>query len=106
MHQLAPAALALWPGRRRAFPRHAQPEGALGRYPSMPSTAIRAALYRPDERVLDLTFVTGRRYRYFDVPAEVAEGFARARSKGAWFNRRIRDRFDFAEIAGEDDGAR
>lgn len=67
----------------------------------MPSTAIRAAFYRPDEQVLDLTFVTGRRYRYFGVPAAVAEGFARARSKGAWFNRHIRDRFDFAEIAGQ-----
>lgn len=70
----------------------------------MPSTAIRAAFYRPEERVLDLTFVTGRRYRYFAVPPEVAEGFAAARSKGAWFNARIRDRFEFAEIAGYDDG--
>lgn len=66
----------------------------------MPSTAILAAAYRPDERTLDLTFVTRRRYRYFAVPPEVAEGFAAAESKGAWFNARIRDRFDFAEIGG------
>jgi lysyl-tRNA synthetase class 2 len=70
----------------------------------MPSTAIRAACYHPDQRALDLTFVTGRRYRYFAVPPEVAEGFAAARSKGAWFNARIRNRFDFAEIAGDDAG--
>ncbi len=68
----------------------------------MPSTAILAAHYRPDDQALDLTFVTGRRYRYFAVPPAVAEGFAAARSKGAYFNRRIRDRFDFAEIGRED----
>lgn len=74
----------------------------------MPSTAIRQAVYDPQARVLVLTFVTGRRYRYFAVPAAVAEGFAAARSKGAYFNARIRDRFDFAELdsasGGEGDG--
>lgn len=68
----------------------------------VPSTAILAAGYRPESGTLDLTFVTGRRYRYFGVPVAVAEGFAAARSKGAYFNRRIRDRFAFAEIAGDD----
>ena len=68
----------------------------------MPSTAIRHAYYASASRTLDLTFVTGRRYRYFAVPPEVAEGFARARSKGAYFNRRIRDRFAFEELAGEE----
>jgi hypothetical protein len=68
----------------------------------MPSTAIRHAYYRPETGTLDLTFVTGRRYRYFGVPAAVAEGFAAARSKGGYFNRRIRDRFAFDELAPED----
>ena len=67
----------------------------------MPSTAIRHAFYDPESRALDLTFVTGRRYRYFAVPPAVAEGLAAARSKGGYFNRRIRDRFDFAELEGE-----
>lgn len=64
----------------------------------MPSTAIRAAFYDPQARALDLTFVTGRRYRYFAVPDAVAEGFRAARSKGAFFNHRIRDRFRFEEL--------
>jgi len=64
----------------------------------MPSTAIRTAFYDPDVQALDLTFVTGRRYRYFAVPPAVAEGFRTARSKGGYFNRRIRDRFRFEEL--------
>jgi lysyl-tRNA synthetase class 2 len=70
----------------------------------MPSTVIRAAFYRPDEQALDLTFVSGQRYRYFAVPPVVAEGLAAARSKGAYFNTRIRDRFACAEIDDADAG--
>jgi hypothetical protein len=71
----------------------------------MPSTAIRQAAYDPQARVLTLTFVTGRRYRYLAVPPAVAEGFAAARSKGGYFNTRIRDRFEFEELArAGDDG--
>lgn len=68
----------------------------------MPSTAIRQAHYDAEARTLDLTFVTGRRYRYFAVPPAVAEGFAEARSKGGYFNRRIRDRFEFDELTAGD----
>lgn len=70
----------------------------------MPSTAIRQAIYDPQARALTLTFVTGRRYRYLAVPAAVAEGFAAARSKGGYFNRRIRDRFDFEELDSAAEG--
>lgn len=70
----------------------------------MPSTAIRQAVYDADAHVLTLTFVTGRRYRYRGVPPAVAEGFAAARSKGGYFNARIRDRFAFEELAHEDEG--
>ena len=68
----------------------------------MPSTAIRSFAYDADREALDVTFVTGRRYRYRAVPAEVAEGFRTAFSRGRYFNARIRDRFGFEEIAPED----
>lgn len=67
----------------------------------MPSTAIRRFSYDPDARALDVTFVTGRRYRYFAVPGKVAMDFAGALSKGRFFNARIRDRFRFEELEGE-----
>lgn len=67
----------------------------------MPSTAIRRFAYDPDARALDVTFVTGRRYRYFAVPGEVAKAFRGAMSKGRFFNARIRDRFAFEGLERE-----
>ena len=68
----------------------------------MPSTVIRRFSYDPAARALDVTFVTGRRYRYAPVPEETAERFRSAFSKGRFFNARIRDRYPFVELAGEE----
>jgi lysyl-tRNA synthetase class 2 len=67
----------------------------------MPSTAIRAFSHDRARAALDVTFVTGRRYRYFMVPAYVAEGMGKAFSKGRYFNERIRDRYPFEELPAE-----
>ena len=65
----------------------------------MPSTVISAIAYRPDTRELDVTFTTGRRYRFHDVPTEAAEAFRQARIKGRHFNSRIRGRYRFSEAS-------
>lgn len=65
----------------------------------MPSTAIRAFAYDETTRRLTVTFVSGRRYVYDEVPPAVADAFARADSRGGFFNRAIRDRYHFREIA-------
>lgn len=67
----------------------------------MPSTAIRRFAYNPDACALDVTFVTGRRYRYFAVPGDIAKDFREAFSKGRFFNARIRDHFRFEELERE-----
>lgn len=59
----------------------------------MPSSVIRNYWYDPTRRCLDLVFVSGRRYRYHDVPEETYRSLTRARSKGQFFNARVRDRF-------------
>jgi hypothetical protein len=64
----------------------------------MPSTAIRSLFYDPAKSELWVTFVTGRRYVYADVPLEVFEAFNAAGSRGAFFNREIRDRYPYREI--------
>lgn len=64
----------------------------------MPSTAIRHFVYDPEMQALDVTFVTGRRYRYFAVPAHVAHEFEVAPSKGRFFNAEIRDQYTFDEM--------
>ena len=65
----------------------------------MPSSVIRSFDYDPDERRLDIEFVSGRRYSYLDVPIEEVATMQRASSKGGFFNRRIRDRYAFVEQA-------
>jgi hypothetical protein len=65
---------------------------------AMPSTAIAHIAYDDTNRRLTVTFVTGRVYEYFDVPAGIAASFNRAASRGGFFNRHIRDHYDFHEI--------
>jgi hypothetical protein len=65
----------------------------------MPSTAVADIEYDHARARLVVTFVTGRAYEYFGVPAEVAASFQSAFSKGTFFNGYIRDRYDFREIA-------
>ena len=61
----------------------------------MPSSVIRRFDYDEPSRRLDVQFVTGRRYSYHDVPATLVEAMRSARSKGQFFNARIRDHFRF-----------
>ncbi len=63
------------------------------RFGAMPSSVIRAFDYDPQDQTLKVTFVTGRRYAYLDVPPKVADAFRAASSKGEYFNRAIRDHF-------------
>lgn len=64
----------------------------------MPSSVIRAFAYRAEARELDIIFVSGRRYRYRDVPPVAFEALRTAFSKGQHFNTHIRDRYDFSEL--------
>ena len=67
----------------------------------MPSTVIRRFEYAAERRELTVTFTTGRRYCYSDVPAEAAEEFRAAFAKGVHFNRHIRDRYPARERDSE-----
>ncbi len=68
----------------------------------MPSSAIRNFLYDQAKRQLWVTFVTGRRYVYDEVPPEIFEAFRTAPSRGAFFNHEIRDRYTFHEVTRGD----
>ena len=67
----------------------------------MPSTAIRNFAYDPPSATLTVTFVTGRRYAYAEVPPQVAAAFGSAFSKGQFFNEAIRDRYAFRRLPPE-----
>jgi hypothetical protein len=65
----------------------------------MPSSVIRTWKYDADGRRLDVTFVSGRRYAYHEVPPDLADEMKLAFSKGEYFNKRIKDRFEFSREA-------
>jgi hypothetical protein len=65
----------------------------------MPSTVVRRFDYSPQTSELTIEFVTGRRYVYSGVPSGEADAMRRAFAKGVFFNKRIRDRYPFREIA-------
>ena len=51
------------------------------------------------DATLELEFRGGAIYRYFAVPQAVFEGLIVAESKGAYFNRNVRNRFDYQRLA-------
>jgi lysyl-tRNA synthetase class 2 len=61
----------------------------------MPSSVIRSYRYDAAQRRLELQFVSGRRYRYHDVPEETWHRMRGAFSKGEFFNAHIRDHFRY-----------
>jgi lysyl-tRNA synthetase class 2 len=69
----------------------------------MPSTVIRRFDYDAAHRVLDVAFVSGRRYRYSGVPEEVVQAFRAATSKGRFFNAHIRDHYPYEELEPAED---
>ena len=53
------------------------------------STAIREIQHNPANNELRVTFQSGATYAYDNVDRSLAERFASADSKGAFFNRRL-----------------
>ena len=66
----------------------------------MPSAVIRRYAFRPVEQALDIEFTTGRVYRYHGVPEGLVQEMRCWMSKGAFFNRRIRDHFHHERLRG------
>ncbi len=63
------------------------------------SSAIRTVTYDKALRRLTVTFSSGRTYRYLDVPEAEYDAMLAAESKGAFFNDRIRDAYEFQFVA-------
>lgn len=62
------------------------------------SAAIREIDYDVDRSKLLIRFVSGERYVYVGVPAEVCRSFVEADSKGRFFQSQIRDRYPFNRL--------
>ncbi len=57
------------------------------------SSMLDSATYYENSGVLDLQFISGKRYRYFGVPMEIYLGISSAASPGFFYNRRIKGRY-------------
>lgn len=66
--------------------------------PVIESSAMSFVDYNKRSRRLTITFTSGSRYVYFDVPASVFEGLLAAPSAGRYFDEHIRDRYKFARL--------
>jgi len=64
----------------------------------MPSTVIRHIAYDEVKKDLMIEFVSGLKYIYHGVPADVYVRFKAAGSKGVYFNRHIKDCYDYEKI--------
>lgn len=73
----------------------------FGGHKRMQSTAIESMDYQFNDGKprLDITFKSGGKYRYFDVPLSVFNGFANADSHGKYFQTNIRGQFKFEKIS-------
>jgi hypothetical protein len=70
------------------------------------SSSIAAIGYSAESRELYVRFrESGETYVYFDVEARVADEFMSAESKGAFFNRRIKDRYAYSLLERQEHGA-
>ena len=62
------------------------------------STAIRSAAYDDETRELFIGLTTGRTYVYRDVQDWIYDELLAAKSVGQYYNRRIKDRYQFDEV--------
>jgi hypothetical protein len=66
--------------------------------PHVQSSVMTFVKYDDDTCELDITFTSGKTYRYLEVPVEIYEGLLDAESKGEFFNDNIKEEFVFAEV--------
>lgn len=67
----------------------------------MPSQVIRTTAYNAERTELMVMFTSGRGYVYSLVPGFVAAALEASASKGAFFNKHIRDRYPFRKAKVE-----
>ncbi|MBY5992223.1 KTSC domain-containing protein [Ferrimonas balearica] len=62
------------------------------------SSAMDSFGYSKINRMLDIEFVSGGIYRYYDVPHSIVSGLHEAESKGRYFHQAIRDVFEYERL--------
>jgi hypothetical protein len=66
--------------------------------PQVQSSVMTFVKYDDDAGEFDITFTSGKTYRYLRVPLEIYDGLLDAESKGEFFNHNIKDSFVHSEV--------
>ena len=66
--------------------------------PHVQSSVMTFVKFDDEAGELDITFTSGKTYRYLQVPAEIYDGLLDAESKGEFFNDNIKDAFVYSEV--------
>lgn len=67
-------------------------------FPAFESSNIASIRYDEDTAVLEVTFLNGGTYQYYDVPAQVSADFERSESKGQFLARDIKGSYRYGKI--------
>jgi hypothetical protein len=70
----------------------------MHRFP-IPSTEITQVGYQEDSETLEIQFVKGGVYQFFNVPSSVFDEFMSAPSKEGYYHSRIGERFPCARVS-------
>jgi hypothetical protein len=62
------------------------------------SSSVRSVGYDGPTRTLEVEYVNGSVYRYFDVPQSTYAGLMAAPSIGSYVNARVKPYYGFAEV--------
>jgi KTSC domain len=73
-------------------------ESGADRFKTVNSSMLRRVRYDPKNRVLDVVFRTGEKYRYKDVPPDEYDGLMKAESHGKYMQMRIIDHYDVVRL--------
>jgi hypothetical protein len=63
------------------------------------SSVIASVGYAARKRVLEIEFLSGRIYQYFDVERATYDALLKAPSMGTFFNAHIKDEYSFVRVA-------
>jgi len=62
------------------------------------SSNIESIRYEDEQSILEVTFLNGGVYQYYDVPAHIAQELERADSKGSFLASAIKGHFRYSKV--------
>lgn len=62
------------------------------------SSNIAAIRYDAEQSLLEVEFLNGGRYHYYDVPEQIAQAFEQAESKGVYLAQSIKGHYRYSKV--------